>query len=322
MKKASKSKDKVLLVVVILICILVGVGVANRKQGTWSSYSVNSTSINGYSIFYETMQRLGMKVKTSSVPMEQIDQEACQVIVASDEFNIEEHLEWMEQGGVLVYIEDHEAESIEINVSQMGSGMQIDVQGAALLANGMLASRTDDAYELYKVLEMYVANREIIFNEYYMHSTYEPTWWDVMPAFVKFMVLQGGLCLILYFWYEGKRFGKAMDLVEEVERKENEYLLAVAKLYKKAGAWDLAVTSYYNELQRKLKLLTRQEGDFLVIWEKEKLPEQKLAKSISQYIKSMKQKGKQNHKEAKKVLSMMEYLMQVIEQRREEYWKL
>lgn len=323
MKKSFVSnKNNILLVVVILICIFVGTGIANKQEGVWSRYSINSTSPTGYSILYETFQRLGMKVSSTSVPIEQLDADTCQIIASSYRFDEEEHLDWIEQGGVLFNIHAGDDDSIELYNYEWEKGKIIEVYGGDLLTNAALAEDTEYGYEFYKTIAQYAEGKKIVFNEYYMQDEYKPSWWDVIPIPIKLMVIQLGLCLILYIWYAGKRFGKPMDLVEEVEREENEYLLAVARLYKKAGAWELALKSYYKELERKLYRLTSKEEDFLVVWEEEELPDQALAQKVADYMKRIQSRNKIGRKQAKEILGTMEYLIQVIEKRREEYWKL
>lgn len=323
MKKSLISqRSNILLVVIILMCILVGTGIASRKEGVWSSYSINSTSHMGYSILYETFQRLGMKVSSTSVPMEQIDIDTCQIIASDYEFDKEEHLDWVEQGGILVYIHDGSQDEIDIIENEIEKGKVIDIYGGDLLTNAALANKTKDGYEFYKEIAEQTQGKKIVFNEYYLQDKYQPSWWNVMPGPIKLMIMQLSLCLIFYIWYKGKRFGKAMDLVEEVEREENEYLLSVARLYRKAGAWELAIRSYYKELLRKLFRLTSKDEDFLEVWKAERLPDVALAHKVDDYMKQMQPNHKIRSKEAKEILVVIEYLLQVIEKRREEYWKL
>lgn len=344
--KKGINNEFMILMIVIPICIFLGVGIANRSEGTWSNYSINSTARNGYSIIYEALQRLGMDVKGANIPISQMDEEVCQILVESETFEESDVLEeWVEAGGLLVYIEkDRET---EVEVSYIGEGTWIQIGSSKQLTNWYLLEDTEVAYELYQALASYAEGKEIIFNEYYMHSKDAPNLWDVTPIFLKVTLIELVLWMVLYFWHAGKRFGKVVNLVEEVERTENEYIYAVANLYKKANAWELTLSSYYRELMQKINALTRREENLVEAWEKEQLPDLEMAKKVNQYMEKLygarfhqltnrmdiersfesnpnlgSKRKKHNKKEVKQILSMMEHLMKTIDQRREQYWKL
>lgn len=343
--KKSKNDGFAILLIIIPMCILLGISVANKNESTRSGYAVNSTSKSGYSVVYEALKRLGMNVRRGYTAIEQENTDTCQIVIES-EFLIEEIEaleEWVEAGGTLVYIEDSETETWVIPTSK---GTWIELGSAEKLTNGYLIEDTEVAYELYETLAQYATGKEIIFNEYYMHSKRGLNLWDVTPIFIKLTLVELALCVILYFWYAGKRFGKVVMLAEEVERTENEYVYAVASLYKKANAWELTVSSYYRELTHRLNALTRREENLVEAWEKEQLPDLEIAKKVNEYVEQIdgyrpnqtkdmidteqlfssqvnlaKKIKKSKKKEVKQILNMMEHLMKIIDQRREQYWK-
>ena len=329
MKKNIKS-ELIILLIIIPTCIFLGISIANKSEGTWPSYSVNSLAKNGYSVIYESLQRLDMNVKRGYRSIMQEDIDTCQVVVGSEVIEEIEDLEqWVSDGGTLIYIGIEESHQVEEKVKPIGKGKWIELGSAKQLTNEYLLENTEVAYELYEILADYGTGKEIIFNEYYLDGGKHLNLWDVTPNFIRIALVELALCVILYLWYKGKRFGKVVMLAEETERIENEYVYAVASLYKKANAWELALSSYYKELLQKINALTRREEDLLEAWEKEKLPELEIAKKVSEYMKALSnnqaylsaKKKKSSKKEIKHILNMMEHLMKIIDQRREQYWK-
>jgi len=106
--------------------------------------------------------------------------------------------------------------------------------GPANITNAELLINKESGYYVADVIQRW-GDKNIYINEAYHGYMTEPEFWDVVPDYIKNTVYQlviAGLFIILYL---GKRFGRPVPYYEEIEREENEYLIALANVYNKAG---------------------------------------------------------------------------------------
>jgi len=335
MSKSRKSFDKggIILISVVIITIAISLVLATKKEAKDMPYSVSNAIVEGYSALFETYKELGLNVKVDYVSIEEMNIDNCYVIVDQDWLDTDELLEWAEKGGTVVYVIPASYDDVVggIDMEKMGEGKIIYVENATCLTNGWLLENRDTAYELYNYLCELPENQPIIFNEYYMYGDdqegggAQDNLWSITPLPIKMLVVQGMICIILFFSFAGKRFGKAQPLVSEVERTENEYIYSVAEIYKRADAWDVALGSYYHELKNRFRQLTRRDGDFLVLWRKEKMPEEDMVRELIAKVQQLKNKSKSeklSQKEVMPLIEQIEHLMKIIDKRGEQYWKL
>lgn len=325
-KPKSKVGKIVIFIVAMLVAILIGVVITQTDEKALQRYSVTNNLAKGYGVIFETLKQCDLEVERICSKPNKLPSESCQLIVhLEDEEELEE---WVENGGIVVEITYDKEYVPAIDIKLQGSGKWITVYGKDGLTNEALREDTQVAYELYSTLAEEAKGRTIYFNEYYLAGQQATNFklWHVMPDFIKAMLIQLSIALAFYFGYKGKRFGKAMRLPEEEERTENEYVYAAAALYKKAGAWDLVVHNYYEVLVAHLRKLTRQEADFLTMWEKEALPDLKIAKEVNDSILQLAhlkqgEKCQLNKKQVQPIIEKITYLIKQVDQRREEYWK-
>lgn len=333
MRKSKKGFDKggLILIGIVIVSMAICLMFATKKEARDMPYSVSSFITEGYSALFEAYKKLGLNVKVDYVPVEEMTTDRCYIIVDHGRIDQEGLFEWVQRGGILVYIVSTEDGRQEISCTDMGEGRIICVEDEDCLTNAWLLENRDAAYELYTYLVQLPEEMPIIFNEYYMYedSTAEgngqKNLWSITPLPIKLLILQGGLCIILFFFFAGRRFGKAQALISEVERTENEYIYSVAEIYKRAGAWDVVLGSYYHEMKNRFKLLTRREGDFLALWREEKMSEEEKVRQLLMQIEQLKNKSKTeklSQKEVMPLIEQIEYFVKIIDKRRKQYWKL
>ena len=329
-KKSGKANGIIFLFLLIL-CIVLLIILGNRKNLSGKDFSVQNDGEMGYSAIYKTLKKLGFDVKVGYTAISQASTDVCEMLVTDEYIYVEECSDWIEEGGTLIFIEDEAYGEGEVQVSKVGKGLVIYVDNPEALTNSWLMEDSETAYNLYATLDEYVGTKPIIFNEYYLYNLDEDTTtaeqlnlWKVMPLPLKMIVIQLIICIIFFLIYAGKRFGKAEDLISETERMENEYIYSVAAIYKKAKGWDLVLESFYKALEDNLRKLTSKEGDLFHIWREEGLADEGCMKRVVQEMNLMKAQmaeRKLKKDEVIPILEEIEYLMKIIDKRREEYWK-
>lgn len=323
--KGGRQNKKSYAIYFLLGLIVIGIGCCyekNKSSFTKQAYEVGSHDQYGYSALYTTLEKMGLKVKKGYIPISQVSLKDCQIILESHQLNEEEVKDWIDQGGMLVLIRDEKVEGVK--VIEEGRGILVQVASRMALTNSALMENSNEAYDLYLALMAYGEGRQIIFNGYPKGvMEQEANLWDVIPDFIKVLLIQSGLIIVLFILYKGKRFGKAECLIEEVERGENEYLYAAAELFRQAEAWDVVLEQEYHKLENMLQELSMKETPFLTHWHEEGLPEEKRAAEVAAYMnkKALHQNKKIKKDEAMHVLGDMAHLMKLIDQRRKQYWE-
>ena len=239
-----------------------------------------------------------------------------------DEFESEYNTAWDEE------------EVFEINDNtkayrfRKDEGEIIFVESRALL-NLFLLENKDGAYWLYDIFRK--NEKSIAFNESgLMGNSDERNLWIDLPANVKIICIQILLVLITYMILKGRRFGKGVPYVEELERVENEYVISCAGIFQKNKNWDIVYEGYYrNFLQNALGYFGKgREGDIHIIydiWQFKGIEgEDKLKRliNINDEIKDMSNKDiKKNKKKYVEAINILEKLNFIVDRRREEAWK-
>lgn len=293
-------------------------------------YSVKNIKDDGCSIYFGALERLEDTKVKSDVPVEYYDYDTLQVVTAKSKFNIysEEVKTWIKEGGQLVYLVDSvfteidygnlEEENGFITQYSYGKGKIITCP-IKYVVNSRIISDRDVAYALF--CQIHTLDYElIVFNEYYLFVLpKEEGLWDVIPFDIKLILYQIAIIIGAFFFYKGKRFGKTIPLYEETERSKNEYLYAVANLYRHTKCWDLAIDSYYHYLLDKVSKVDYINKDLCDYWEKLELPHIQKVTEVMEFMKLKDQK----HSEKKyiKIITTLEELIEIVDTRSELYWK-
>jgi hypothetical protein len=325
--KQKTNKDLIIFIILIPVFLGIAFYIQSGTRSNIPAYSIDNKTKNGTSVFFEALRELDYPIEKSIKPLGKHDTEALQVIVPGGEFDLqsEEVKEWIEKGGTLVYFSP--GDFLFINYGQLisdddfimtyeyGKGKVISTNIKHITNRTLLRSR-DNAYNIIKKLGEQPFNK-IYFNETYLYIKAEQkTLWGSLSLDVKFILFQGIILLIGFFYYKGKRFGKPQPLYEEVERIENEYLYSAASLYKHAGCWDLIAENYYKSFLRQMK---RSHDNWLGYWQEQELPMQGKAKQIYDFMSDRNRKTKA--KEYEQIVILLNQLTSILNKRRDSYWK-
>ena len=325
----KKKSDRDLIILIILIPVLLwgAFFISSRLEGNLPAYSVANKSSMGLSVFFEALEELDLPVSRIQEPVYVQDTGSVQLVAQHPDFDIndEDVMDWVADGGILVYLTTFDLQppiygvtpeiSGSLRIYDYGAGRIIAAEASGL-TNGSLGKDTSKAYDLLSEIEILSAGH-IYFNEYYMYSGLtKESLWSRTPAGIKFILYQLLIILAAFFYLRGKRFGKALPLYEEEERSENEYLYSVAALYSHAGCYDLILESYYNHF---LSLLKYTRGNWPEYWTKENLPHGDIAREVYGFMQQPPMKI--NRKKYLLMISKIEQLSAIIRKRSDVYWK-
>ncbi len=356
MKRIKSKEHWTLIILVPVFLILVFFfGKVSGEGGV--RYSVFNRGMSGSSVFFKTLKALEME---ASFTVEDIETNIeTNQVVFFDEHKEHYYPDFFDSVYDMAFIKRSifafVAEDIELYVDEFesqykiswdekevfeiddktkayrfikGEGEVIFIEARALL-NVFLLENKEGAYWLYDILNK--NGKSIIFNEKgLMGSSNERNLWTDLPANVKIICIQILLVLIAYMILKGRRFGKGVPYVEELERVENEYVISCAGIFQKNKNWDIVYEGYFkNFLQNALGYLGRgREGDLNIIYDIWQLKgiegEEKLKKLIviNNEIRGLSNKDiKKNKKKYIEAINILEKLNLIIDRRREEAWK-
>lgn len=324
--RVKKNYELVSFLILIPIFLFGAFYISSRMENQLPQFSIENKSATGCSIFYEALKDLKLPVERTIRSVQEQDAANIQLVVPGGDFDInsDEVKNWVKNGGVLVSLSSN-------NFHMIGYGLSPKIKGSLSLyyygkgtiiaadvnniTNKTLMDKTNGAYELVSEMGSY-DKKKIYFNETNLFSQgNNESLWDYMPIWAKFASYQFIIVLSAYFYYKGRRFGKASPFYEEVERTENEYLYSASSLFRQAKGYDIIVDNYYKKL---LNVLNSNHENWLTLWEKEHLPSFTEAKKILEF---MAVKKKRKPKEYIQAVALIERLTNIIKQRRDLYWK-
>lgn len=309
------NRDLILFVILVPVFLVVSFYISFKVNNKLPDYSVMNKSNQGFSIFYETLEKLNYHVGRTFNSVESINTHDIQIVSDSGNFNINSSnvKNWVKRGGTLVYLSSEDG---EIHIYKYGRGNVI-IYDKSNITNKTLTVDTHKAYELLREMDRY-SYRKIYFNEKYLFSADDKTsLWDYIPLSFKYLLYQGVIVLAAFFYYRGKRFGKPVPLYEEVERGENEYLYSAASLYREAKCWDLMIGNYYKDF---LNQINCYDENWLQYWKDNQLGLFNQAKRVYEFIH--RESGGFKAKECMAIISAIEKLKDIERQRRDSYWKI
>lgn len=322
----KKNRELIIFLLLIPIFLFAAFYISSRMENNLPQFSIENKGSSGCSIFYEALKDLKLPAERTINSLSKQSTDSIQLVVpgGSLDINSEETKAWVEKGGILVSLSSGNLHVVEyglppklkgtLSIYKYGKGAVIggDINN---ITNKTIKDETEGAYELLSEMGRH-DKKKIYFNENNLFSQGEnKNIWDYMPLWAKFAVYQLILILLAYFYYAGRRFGKAVPYYEEVERSENEYLYSASSLYRQARAYDLILDNYYKRL---LKEINSNSENLLEYWEREKLPSLNEARKLYEFMHTEK---KRKPKDYIQTVALMERLTNIIKQRRESYWK-
>lgn len=275
MKKRLKTGGLILICVIVAIIYIVVKLNASMKMP-------NSFRGNGYlgnALFLDTLKALDYDATYEIKEIEKLEpsrfvmMNGSGIQGASDE-NVDKLLKFAQTGGkVMLLLTEDQMENVLVpETDDQGAVLMADTavdpfemgweypSGGVILydvinhyGNIELTTQREEAYTYLEALHPYIKDG-VSLNEYFMFvSENKRSLWSETPETVKFVLFAFLVCVGLFFWYRGKRFGaKEMDY-EEVEADENSYPKAVAALYLRAKHWEILPNIYFNALKKKIQ---------------------------------------------------------------------
>lgn len=251
-KKRSKASD--LLFVLVLILIAIAVSAIYGWKTT--AYSIDGSALSaqkkGLSIWKDTLMQMGVDVSVNVNPVTHDD--VLHLVVKGDDVAglnvIIEAIEELEDDYILI---DMSTLNKLFNESISESSGSYTIVNGRYLQNNAIAFERERAYEITDiVLGDLSASKTIVFEESHIQDKQSaPNWLSVVPVWMKLGLLQLFFALVMYFWYKGKRLGKAVVDFDEVERTQDEFFWAASRYYEYTECGDKMLLAY----QRKLKSL-------------------------------------------------------------------
>lgn len=326
--KKKTNKDMILFIIILPLFLYLAFNLSNHAENSLPYYSVINKGRMGCSVFYEALKRLNYPVKRSMETNNKYDIRDIQLVAENRGFDVNspDIKDWIFKGGVLIYLVPNNLNNmdygeiaennLDLTIYKYGRG-KIITFNVFKITNKSLCKDTESAYELLKEIDKN-KQRNIIFNEYYMFSNLNRnTLWDFIPSGVKFIMYQIAIVVAAFFYYKGKRFGKAVPIYEEVERIENEYVYASGALLRQADCWDAMFDIFYKVF---LKELNPPDENWLEHWRKFNLPYKDKAEELFSFVNKIDEKTTQ--KEYKNAVYILEQLTNILKQRRDGAWKI
>ncbi len=239
-----------LAVAIVIVSLLTG-----RPMESESPSSRN-TGKAGTKVLYLLLGRLGYKTERLDKPLTEIPKDTKLILamgpISSLSTEERESLEkWVSSGGTLMVSRTIFGSGKgwdELEEGPMGKGQIVQTFG---MTNGMLVYR-ELAYEEVKEIEKYVRPGDsILFDEYHLVS-HDGDEVSVSPQANAAIILLFVVVLVACY-ARGRRFGAVRDELELSSLRPGfEYVSAVAQLYKRAHAPQVAAASLCKTFKRKL----------------------------------------------------------------------
>lgn len=345
--KTNNRRDIWIFIVLVPVFLWLSLNFSGDKNNEAIPYSVLNKGSKGTSVLYEAMKKLDYPVKLVLEKIENKNFSKIQIVVGSQsssnfDINDEKIRDWIMEGGKLIFLSD-QWELIEVDYGEKKDAFYSlnDKKGSEfyykngkfilgdsdLISNKTLTKDTEGAYWILETIDEW-GYEAIEFNEFYQYlDPRKRSLWSDIPKGIKFIIYQIAFLIVAIIFYKGRRFGKPIPLYEEVERTENEYVYSVASLYRQARCWELVLENFYNDFLFEFEKMfgkdkhTREE--WIVIWEKEKLPKLNRAKDLHTFVNN--ELSHKENRRAKKYLeqiSCIEQLKKILLKRRADSWKI
>jgi len=239
------KKSNIIFLVTIILMAAVVLYIFDTP-GDGPDYAAATTGRYGVSLFFDTLRHMDYPVRVGNTPLTSASNTDHVYIIIQpfappvDHARAEEMLEWVRQGGRLIFL--HRINPTIFDTMIPGAGYQMGafrryqvgygevITGRAFhVVNHHMMSVPRAARELQQTLAHWDADR-IWFAEYYHGMYASETFLGSLPLVVQLLMVQMLLAGAVAVWRLGKRFGRPMPYYNEVEREENEHVYAFARL--------------------------------------------------------------------------------------------
>jgi len=238
--------------IILLLAMFLGLiwGANHHIQGSqYPDYTSFSSGRYGISLLHDTLQHMHYPVSLLYRPVQEAADVNDAVFIIQptnprpNEKMIEDILNWVQRGGRLIYLENRHPSTIaqmlgdehyttvgSLRLYQLGMG-QVMTGRADVITNANLMENYFYGESIVYVLNHWNPER-IFFAEYYHGFHRASSTFEQMPLWLRLVAIQIIIGTMVLVWHLGKRFGSPIPLYEEIEREENEQVLALARLYK------------------------------------------------------------------------------------------
>jgi len=249
-----KAYKLTLPLIVVLLLVLFASMSWGANQRIFSqrqpNFTMFSTGELGMSLLYDTLRHMHYPVDVLYQPISTAGLNDAVFIIQPTNPRVgtaaaEEILNWVRQGGRLIYLENRQPTIIDrvltneiytpfgdLRWYRLGMGEVVTGQANSVvninLMNNSIYGRSI-AYVLYG----WNPDR-IYFAEYYHGFHRADSAFNQLPTWLRLTAFQIMIAAAVLIWHLGKRFGSPIPLYEEIEREENEQVMVLARLYKQA----------------------------------------------------------------------------------------
>lgn len=324
--KSKGIRDMILFSLIGILVLGTLIFLATRQEGNLPAYSVLNQSPQGYSVYLETLKKLGIDARQGVKNLDQQSVGSVQIVAYPWWFDTTDPamIQWVEGGGILVLAAPEPLVSIEgsqmvqeengVKLYTVKAGHVLTIP-AASLTNRVLAQDTLASWTLTTQL-MKLGKQPVLFNETALFpDAGKRSLWGATPKGVKLLLYQLLITIGVWFWMKGSQLGKPLPFTAETERTELEYLKAAAHFFQAAGCGQLMLGIYFKSLTRALGC---KESDWLDHWRSEGLPELQRAEQLGAWLGKVPRKS--TYKELQQQILMIEHLKDIVINRRQILW--
>jgi len=236
-----------LTVIVVLAAVVLFIFASDNDDAMYVSFSAGE---GGTSLLFDTLEHMSYPVAISNRPLNSRTNTSHVYIIIQpnappvDVAMAEEMLDWVSQGGRLIFLQNQAVTIIDyvLNIPGRSIGNMMHytvgrgevITGRAFeVTNRNMMNDASSGRLIEATLARWNPDR-IFFAEYYHGFHASENFIGSLPPIVRLVLLQMVLTAAAIIWHLGKRFGNPITLYDETEREENEYLRALARLYYKS----------------------------------------------------------------------------------------
>ncbi|MCL2388416.1 MAG: DUF4350 domain-containing protein [Defluviitaleaceae bacterium] len=243
MRKASAWVIPAIIIVIALVLVYF----LQVDHGEDVIYSSKTTGHRGTSLLADTLRHMGYTVRPSYNPLTRYTNSNNVYIIiqprnpAVTATMADEMLEWVHSGGRLVFLcRNFPRTVIDVALDSSpryagdflhyrhGAG-EILTGSASFVTNYNLMNNHIHGHVIQTTFDL--RNTTVFFGEYYHGFHTQETFIGQLPLVVQLLLAQMIIFSFVIIWHLGKRFGNPVGFYDEVEREENEYVRALARLY-------------------------------------------------------------------------------------------
>jgi hypothetical protein len=227
----------VLPMIFVIIALLVS---HYLDTGDGTPYSISSTGEEGASLLFDTLRHMGYNVRAGYRPLTpQTNTDHVYIMiqpqarVLTSEF-ADELYEWVDNGGRLIFLSHAYLRATFYRPSHEYRLGEIVTSDSFSATNGRLMQNPSQGEFVQATLQRWNAERavDVIFFAEYYHGFQTPqNFIGRLPLVIRLFFAQMIIVSIIAVWHFGKRLGNPIEYYQEVEREENEYVRALARLY-------------------------------------------------------------------------------------------